>query len=158
MLNAQREKECVGVTTERKYFRADGAWIKRSLRPAEWQTNPFTGTLVIPPFGRERILNEAAAMRFIASTTDIPLPKLHSCFEDAGAVYLVMEYIDGVTMSELSIDQRKIVEAELERHLETLRSLTSDAWGGPSRIVSFPCFFSSFSAKELVSGINRWFA
>jgi hypothetical protein len=47
-----------------------------------------------------------------------------------------MEYVEGVTMADLTPEQRKVVETELERHLETLRSLKSDAWGGPSGIVS----------------------
>jgi hypothetical protein len=80
MLNARREESCVGVTTERKYFRVGQTWIKRSLRPSEWQINPFAGTLVVPRFGLERILNEAAAMQFIAEKTNIPIPKLYACF------------------------------------------------------------------------------
>ncbi len=75
-------------------------------------------------------------MCFIAETTDIPVPKLYSCFEDDGAVYLVMEYIEGVAMSCLNPEQRKTVEAELEGYLETLRGLKSDTWGGPTGIVS----------------------
>ncbi|KAL1845357.1 hypothetical protein VTK73DRAFT_626 [Phialemonium thermophilum] len=138
MLNARREKDCLGITTERKYYHADGAFIKRSLRPDEWQTNPVDGTLVIPRFGNERVRNEAAAMRFVASETSIPLPRLYGCFEDGGAVYLVMEYIDGVTASELSSEQRKTVEKQVEQHLHTLHSLTSDTWGGPSGIVVPP--------------------
>ncbi|KAJ2894657.1 uncharacterized protein MKZ38_007315 [Zalerion maritima] len=121
MLNARREKECVGLTNERKYFHVDNTWIKRSLRPAEWQTNPF-----------------AAAIRFIADRTDIPVPKLHGCFEDDGAVYLIMEYVEGVTMNRLAAEQRKVVEMELEHHLEILRSLKSAAWSGPSGTVIPP--------------------
>ncbi len=75
-------------------------------------------------------------MRFIANTTDIPVPKLYSCFEDDGAVYLVMEYIEGVSMSSLEPEQRKTVEAELEGYLKVLRGLKSDTWGGPTGIVS----------------------
>ncbi|KAI0805741.1 kinase-like protein [Xylaria sp. FL0064] len=136
MLNAQREKECVGLTNERKYFRVDGAWIKRSLRPSEWQTNPFAGTLFIPRFGNERILNEAATIRLIAEKTDIPVPKLYGCFGDDGAAYLVMEYIEGVTMNKLAADQRT-----------TLRSLKSAAWGGPSGIVIPPYRLMVSSAR-----------
>ncbi|KAM4056075.1 phosphotransferase enzyme family protein [Hirsutella rhossiliensis] len=121
MLNARREKECVGLTTERKYFHVDGAWIKRSLRPSEWQTNPFAGMLFIPRFG---------------------------CFEDDGAVYLVMEYIDGVTMNNLALEQRKVVETELERYVETLSGLRSDAWGGPSGIVIPPYRIMTNSARS----------
>ncbi|KAK2613024.1 hypothetical protein QQS21_000953 [Conoideocrella luteorostrata] len=138
MLNATREEDCTGITTERKYFRVDGSFIKRSLRPSEWQHNPFAGTLCIPRFGNERILNEAAALRFIAEKTDIPVPKLYGCFEDDGAVYLIMEYVEGVTMASLKPEQRKCVEEELEGHLKTLRSLKSDVWGGPSGIVIPP--------------------
>lgn len=136
MLNAKREAMCVGLTTERKYFRVGKTWIKRSLRPSEWQINPFTGTLVVPRFGMERILNKAAAMQFIAEKTDIPVPKLYGCFEDDGAAYLVMEYVEGVPMNELNAAERKIVETELEGYLETLRTFKSDSWGGPSGIVS----------------------
>jgi hypothetical protein len=135
-----RENECVGLTTERKYFRVKGldakeTWVKRSLRPAEWQTNPFEGRVFIPRFGNERVLNEADCMRFIAENTDIPVPKVYACFEDDGAVYLVREHVDGVTMNTLDADKRKVVEAELERHLETMRALKSKVWGGPSGIV-----------------------
>lgn len=135
--NARREKQCIGLTVERKYFHVDSSWIKRSLRPSEWQTNPFAGNVFVPRLGNDRILNEAAAMRFIAENTDIPIPKLHGCFEDDGAVYLVMEYVEGVTMDTLAPEQRKVVEAELEHHLETLRGLKSDAWGGPDGTVGF---------------------
>lgn len=135
MLNARREEHCVSVTTERKYFKADNTWIKRSLRPSEWQINPFAGTIVVPRFGKERLLNEAAAMRFIAENTNIPVPRLYGCFEDDGAVYLVMEYIEGVSMAKLKPEERKVVEQELEGYLETLKTLKSSSWGGPSGIV-----------------------
>lgn len=75
-------------------------------------------------------------MEFIAKSTNIPVPKVYSCFEDDEAAYLVTEFVEGVTMNHLSIEERKIVEAELERHLETLRGLKSKIWGGPSNIVS----------------------
>jgi len=74
-------------------------------------------------------------MRFITDKTDIPLPKLYGCFEDDDAAYLVMEYVEGVTMDSLTDEQRKVVETELQLHLETLRGLKSDVWGGPSGLV-----------------------
>ncbi|KAM5436619.1 hypothetical protein McanMca71_001737 [Microsporum canis] len=89
MLNARREENCIAVTLERKYYRVGQTWVKRSLRPSEWQINPYAGTLVVPRFGKERIRNEAASMKFIAENTDIPVPKLYCCFEDDEAVYLV---------------------------------------------------------------------
>jgi hypothetical protein len=135
MLNARREEHCISVTTERKYFKVGNTWVKRSLRPSEWQVNPFSGTLVVPRYGKERLLNEGAAMQFIAENTDIPVPALHCCFEDDEAVYLVMDYIEGVSMAELKPDERKVVEKQLEGYLETLRTLRSSKWGGPSGIV-----------------------
>jgi hypothetical protein len=71
MLNAKREKNCIGITTERKYLHAGQSFIKRSLRPSEWQINPGNGTFLVPRFGTESILNEASALEFIAKTTNI---------------------------------------------------------------------------------------
>lgn len=151
MLEARREKDCVGITLERKYFHVYGSFVKRSLRPSEWQLHPVTGGYCVPPFGNERILNEAAAMQFIAENTNIPVPKLFACIEDDGAVYIVSEYVDGKAMAVLPEEQRKVVEKELEGHLETLRGLKSDTWGGPSGIVRFPplhlCSFPAISFR-----------
>lgn len=56
------------------------------------------------------------------------------------AAYLVIEFVEGITMAELDTEQRKIVEIELEGHLETMRNLKSRIWGGPSGIVCEPLF------------------
>jgi len=114
-------------------------WVERSLRSAEWQINPFSGALVVPRFGRERAFNEAASMMFIAEHTNIPVPKLHCRFEDDEAVYLVMEYVEGVCMNELEEEKRKIVEEELQVHSAAMKTLKSKFWGGPSGIVR--CLF-----------------
>jgi hypothetical protein len=136
MLNAKREGSCVSITTERKYLKVGQSWIKRSLRPSEWQINQYSGTLFVPRFGMERIFNEASAIEFIAKTTNIPVPKVYSWFEDDEAAYLVMEYVEGIAMNNLDVEKRKVVEEELESHLETMRRLRSSVWGGPSNIVS----------------------
>jgi serine/threonine protein kinase len=114
MLNARREENCISFTVERKYYRVGQTWVKRNLRLIEWQIDLFSGTLVVPRFGRERLLNEAVSMKFIAEYTNIPIPKLYYCFEDDEAVYLVREYIEGVGMIELEEEERKVVEKELE--------------------------------------------
>jgi serine/threonine protein kinase len=84
-------------------------------------------------------------MEYIAKTTDIPIPKLYCSFEDDGAVYLVMEYIEGVTMDQLNNDQRSVVEQELDLHCESLHKLRSKGIGGPSGLVSanVPFLFES---------------
>ncbi|KAF5129791.1 hypothetical protein E5D57_006122 [Metarhizium anisopliae] len=125
MLNARREKDCFMITHERKYYSLNNSFVKRSLRPSEWQHNPFDGTLSIPRFGNERLLNEGATLRFIAENTNIPVPKLYGCFEDDNAVYLVTELIEGVEMAALEPAQRKTVELELEGYVDVLRGLKS---------------------------------
>ncbi|KAL2016088.1 hypothetical protein VTK56DRAFT_4262 [Thermocarpiscus australiensis] len=77
-------------------------------------------------------------MRFISAKTNIPISKLYCSFEDSDAVYIVMEYVDGVTMNTLDPEKRKVVEKQIEQHLETLRQLKSDTFGGPSGIVISP--------------------
>ncbi|KZZ87792.1 Protein kinase-like domain protein [Moelleriella libera RCEF 2490] len=87
-------------------------------------------------------------MQFIAGKTNIPVPKLHACFEDGGVAYPVMECVSGETMSELSADDRKVVEMELEGFLWTLRALTSDAWNGPSGIAVIDWEYVGFYPVE----------
>jgi hypothetical protein len=132
-LNAKREEHCVTVTPERKYYRFRDTWIKRSLRPTEWQKH--NGYMHIPLFNLERVLNEGACLQFLAENADIPLPKLIACFEDDGAAYLITAYVDGVGMNDLDLKSQSVVAEELQRHLQTLRKLTSDTWGGPGGMV-----------------------
>lgn len=55
------------------------------------------------------------------------MPELYGCFEDDEAVYLAMEYIEGVSMARLKPYEGKVVEQELEGYLEALRTLKSSA-------------------------------
>ena len=98
MLNDRREENCFAITHERKYYHVGKTFVKRSLRPREWKMS-YTGKTDIPRQGRERALNEAASLTFVRENSAIPVPTLHCCFEDDDAVYLVMEYIDGVEFS-----------------------------------------------------------
>ena len=138
MLNSEREQDCFAVTMERKYYRIEQGkiFVKRSLRPCEWQTTK--GTIYVLRQGRERLRNEAACLRFIKETTNIPVPKLYCQFEDADAVYLIMEYIEGVDMDELGEDEKKVVAEELELHLQTLHTLRSSKVGGPGGQLAIP--------------------
>lgn len=47
-----------------------------------------------------------------------------------------MEYVEGVTMNELSVEHYKFVGTQLECFLDTLRGLKSSACGSPSGIAS----------------------
>ncbi|THZ50791.1 hypothetical protein D6C86_10616 [Aureobasidium pullulans] len=137
-LNEQKEQGCIAITPERKYYRLEDTFVKRSLRPREWQENPRTGEMHVPRLGRERLLNEAAAMQFIANNTTIPIPKLHACFEDDEAVYLIMEYVKGRGMDELEDEQKLVVQKELESYLQQIHKFRSAVVGGLSGIVVFP--------------------
>lgn len=134
-LNERREKNCIAISHERKYFRVGNTWVKRSLRPHEWQKQ--NGYMHVPLFNMERILNEGACLLFLAQT-GIPLPKSLACFEDDGAAYLVTEYVDGVGMDDLDAESQAVVTEELQRHILTLKKLTSDTWGGPDNMVPKP--------------------
>lgn len=91
----------------------------------------------VPLFNLERVLNEGACLQFLATNTNIPLPRFYGCFEDDGAAYLITEYVDGVGMNELDKDKQVIVTKELRTHLETLGKLKSNIWGGPGGVVRF---------------------
>jgi hypothetical protein len=145
-LNDKREEHCTAITHERKYYRVGGTWIKRSLRPNEWQKQ--SGYLHVPLFNTERILNEGACLKFLAERTNIPLPKLYACFEDDGAAYLVTEYVEGTAMNDLDEEKKKIVAKELELHLETLEKLTSDTWGGLGGMVILSPFRLQLTLSE----------
>ena len=83
-------------------------------------------------------MNEAATLQFISQNSAIPVPRLLGCFEDSDAVYLIMEYVDGVGMQSLNDDQRAVVTLELQQHLQTLAQLRSSRIGGPSALVVSP--------------------
>lgn len=138
LANKNLELHCTGLTSERKYFRTGNSFVKRSLRPSEWQVSALKGTIHVPRLGNERLLNEAAVLEYIGGNTDIPIPKLYTCFEDVNAVVLVTEHVDGVGMHELDEQQQKTVIVELDRHLQTLHSLKSCSLGGPTGIVVPP--------------------
>lgn len=132
----KKEDGCFAITFERKYYHRGGTFIKRCLRPAEFQTG-FRG-LHDPRLRKESLINEADSLRYILSHTDIPVPKVYCDFEDDDAYYLIMEYVDGVSMSGLEEDQKSIVREELQIHLAKLKTLKSHRMGGPSGIVIPP--------------------
>nr|POE48616.1 serine/threonine-protein kinase d [Quercus suber] len=139
LLNQKKEKDCIAISMERKYYHLpqNKTFIKRSLRAREWQIN-LQGLTVVPRLGPERLRNEAAVLQFIKAHTSIPVPTVKAAFDDDDAFYLVLEYIEGVGMNELSDDQRAVVVNEVEEHLQTLHKLRSRKLGGPTGIVIPP--------------------
>ncbi|KAG8161110.1 hypothetical protein KVR01_009374 [Diaporthe batatas] len=133
---ATQEEGCFAVTFERKYYHRGGSFIKRTLRPREFRTG-HRG-LHIPRFRKESVMNEAESLRYIRQNTNIPVPTVYCDFEDDDAYYLVTEYVEGVSMSDLTEDQKAVVREELRGHLATLRTLRSNRLGGPLGIVIPP--------------------
>ncbi|KAH0144173.1 glycoside hydrolase, partial [Aureobasidium melanogenum] len=108
------------------------------LRPQEWQVSAFLGKIIVPRLGEERLLNEAAALDFIAANTTIPVPKVLTCFEDDGAVYLITEVIDARRMDELCDSDRAVIAKELESYITQLHGLYSSSLGGCTGLVIPP--------------------
>ncbi|PNY19960.1 Uncharacterized protein TCAP_07434 [Tolypocladium capitatum] len=100
--------------------------------------------------GYERIQNEAACLKFIRTKTDIPVPEVLEAYDDDGSFVLITKRLSGVCMSELPSDGQAIVMKEVERHLETLRTLRSIRIGGLSGILCPPIRATQYFPKGTV--------
>jgi hypothetical protein len=137
---------------ERKYLRHTNFHIKRSLRftelypasPAQSNagSDPYNEApeprLYVPRLSRERLQNEADALRFVATLTDVPVPKVLALFEDLGACFLITETVPGVEMSRLREEDKEVVNRQLRKHIATLHSLRSNILGGPGGQIIVP--------------------
>ncbi|KAJ2979561.1 hypothetical protein NQ176_g3179 [Zarea fungicola] len=83
-------------------------------------------------------MNEAESLQFIRKHTDIPVPTVYCHFLDDDAYYIITEFVDGISMADLSEKQKPIVCEKLERHRAKLKNLRSSRLGGPSGIVIPP--------------------
>jgi tRNA A-37 threonylcarbamoyl transferase component Bud32 len=112
-------------------------WIRR------WSTlfmikllkrfRPYHGTvLMLTPticmkYGSLRHLSEAAAMRFVAEKTSIPVPKVHCAFVRKGKTYIVMERLRGNMLCEgwlqRSSESRAIILQQLKEMVKEMRDL-----------------------------------
>ncbi|KAJ5459268.1 hypothetical protein N7530_011212 [Penicillium desertorum] len=100
--------------------------------------------------GKERLQDEAEALHFIRRVSNIPVPTLYGAFEVDDSFIVITEHIDGVSMSDLSEDQKSVVRTEVEQYLSILRGIKSDTIGGPSGIVLPPYRVIRLSDK------NEW--
>ncbi|KND88014.1 hypothetical protein TOPH_07289, partial [Tolypocladium ophioglossoides CBS 100239] len=129
-LNERCEPGCLGVLTDKKYFHVGNLFIKRTLRRHEWQSTE--DILLVPPTTHpQRWKNDAAIVQYLREKTNIPLPRLLGTWEDDGAFHFCTEWVDGVSMAELSQEGQEVVKQEVEQHVATLRSLRSDTPGVP---------------------------
>ncbi|KAJ5551390.1 hypothetical protein N7535_000660 [Penicillium sp. DV-2018c] len=142
--------EWTAKTAEREYYHRGKFFIKRSLRPSEYMTT-LKGTIYVPRLGKERLQNEAASPQFIRRVSNIPVPTLYGSFEVDGSYFVITEYIDGSSMSQLSEDQKAVVHGELSQHLATLRQIKSNKTGGPTGIVIPPSRVLECTDKDVWS-------
>ncbi|RCI12783.1 hypothetical protein L249_0726 [Ophiocordyceps polyrhachis-furcata BCC 54312] len=122
---------------EREYHIYPDRFYKRSLRPSEYQLD-VRGDPYVPPLGYQRLQNEAACLKFIRANTNIPVPEVLEAYDDNGSFVLITQRLFGVPMSQLPLDSQAIVVKEVERHLQSLRTLRSNRTGGPSGILCPP--------------------
>lgn len=130
-LNKHREPGCTGITPDKKYYQVGSSFIKRTLRQHEWMTTApnWTPSACLP----QRWKTDAAILAYLQANTNIPLPRFQHAFEDDGAFYFSTELVPGVSMSQLTEDQKRLVTAELLEHVATLKSLRSDTPGVPGQ-------------------------
>ncbi|KAG6002309.1 hypothetical protein E4U21_003261 [Claviceps maximensis] len=87
---------------------------------------PLSGRYILKT-GPDVDLTEAATMEFVASRTNIPVPRVHCSFVRKGKTYIVMERIRGKSVPEvwptLSPQQRDDLFAQLRGMIQELRSL-----------------------------------
>ncbi|GLB37028.1 putative integral peroxisomal membrane peroxin [Lyophyllum shimeji] len=135
------EEGCLGVTQERKYYKYENpegpVFIKRNLTPSEYMVN-YYGELVLPRMSMERLKNEAAAIRYIQSHTNIFTPNIRCAFEDHGRYYLITDLVPGVRMADLPDEKKAPVIEELKGYVAQMHTITSKVMGGLSGEVILP--------------------
>ncbi|KAF7877143.1 hypothetical protein EAF04_000828 [Stromatinia cepivora] len=87
--------------------------------------------------GRNLRLSEADAMRYIATHTSIPVPRVLDAVTDGKLTSITMEYIEGERLDKiwnsLPEEQKKSIAAQINDFLFQLRGLTGKYIGGMNR-------------------------
>ncbi|KDR72725.1 hypothetical protein GALMADRAFT_762580 [Galerina marginata CBS 339.88] len=129
-----KEKECLMITHEKKYYEFDEVFIKRSLTPSEYHAITFTDKTItlIPLMCPERMKNEVAAIRYVQSNTNIPTPNIRCAFEDNGRFYIITDVVPGPTLAQLPDDKKAGVIKEVEGYVAQMHAIKSKVMGGIS--------------------------
>jgi len=127
-----------GSTEEKKFLLIRDIFIKSTLREREWQSSPVTGCKHEPKMAIERARNEAANLKFIQQSTNIPVPKVLCEYEDDGAYVIVMTRAKGVPLQTLSSAEKAVVIPKIPPYIHTLHQIKSSMIGGASGIVCPP--------------------
>lgn len=86
---------------------------------------------------------EVEAMQYVASHTDIPVPKVYSVHrEKGGFIYIEMAYVRGESLDaawrHLSTEQKDAIVADLKLHISSLRALKPPVEGIVSSALGNP--------------------
>ncbi|KAK8092669.1 uncharacterized protein PG998_014457 [Apiospora kogelbergensis] len=105
-------------TWERCIIIEEGRVIKRELRKEEFSRN-LSGEVMQPFWARERLINEAASIQFVASQTNIPVPTCRFYDDEDGIAHLETARIrNGVLLDDLAEQSRptaiQVVNKEIE--------------------------------------------
>jgi len=112
--------------------------VKRSLTQDEYFIKPISKEPLVPYMAFERLKNEAASIHFIKKHTTIPVPNIRCAFEDHGRYYIITDIVPGVTMAELTEEEKATVIKELQGYINQMHSLRSKALGGVLGDVCIP--------------------
>jgi hypothetical protein len=89
---------------EQQYTLTDSTFIKSELPEEQLPTSQATGRIAHPRWSRERLENKAPTLKFIASTTSIPVPKFLDLYEESCLLHLKTERASGVTLDNMASD------------------------------------------------------
>ncbi|KAG6847403.1 hypothetical protein H0H93_008302 [Arthromyces matolae] len=134
------EPEATMITGEKKYYCLDeqyGIFIKRSLSPDEYMVDDF-GKPCKPPIVKERLMNEVATIAFLKHHTTIPLPNVRCAFEDHERYYVILDWVPGVSLSDIEPREHGPILQELYGYRRQLLSLRSKMMGGITGHVCLP--------------------
>ncbi|KAK4153918.1 kinase-like domain protein [Chaetomidium leptoderma] len=95
---------------------------------------------------------EVEAMRYVASHTTIPVPRLYAVhIEENGLIYIEMAYVPGDTLEQawngLSTDQRDTIFADIKQHMSSLRALQPPAQDIVSSALQNPAYDLRIGAR-----------
>ncbi|KAF1347221.1 kinase-like protein [Lizonia empirigonia] len=125
------EKELRWKSHERQYTLTDSAFTKSELPEEELPISQATQQKVYPRWSRERLQNEAATLKFIASRTSIPVPKFLGLYEENGLLHLKTERAAGIPLDDLASDTatKHVADCLVSSILPQLRQLRHHTTG-----------------------------
>lgn len=130
-------------TCDRHYTKTSTTFTKRTLRPEEYNKN-FKGETIIPRRDYRHLINEHAALNFIANQSTIKVPRiLDFSFNADFQCQITLECVPGIPLDQVPrVDQpgafKKVSEYVQIVVLPQLRSLRSTAIGGLSGHIIVP--------------------